>query len=209
MIKSLLIALGCLLWLTVSAFATCAPTIAPGSMTIVDCNQGSLVTNSPVFSITDVNALPLGHWFAWSNAATKLVSGIPVSGQISFTNASASIAWTGHGLTAGSYLTLSATAPNQSGTLTLPSNFTASTLSTQTVYYVIAAGLTTNAFELSATPGGSAVVANASGGAYAFNLVAGFSAWANSVFNNVVLQQQAGATAAPVPPAQIPITPGQ
>lgn len=204
-----LLALLCSLWLTASALATCAPTISAGSMTIVDCNQGSLVTNSPIFSITDVNALPLGHWFAWSNAATTLTSGVPVSGKITFTNASASIAWAGHGLTAGSYLTLTATAPNQSGTLALPSNFTASTLSTQTVYYVISAGLTTNAFELSATPGGSAITANANGGAYAFNLVAGFSAWANSVFNNVVLQQQAGATAAPAPPAQIPITPGQ
>jgi hypothetical protein len=209
--KKLLLAFVSLLALAAPARAGCSTTLAAGSITIVACNDENVVQNAASFLVSDVAALPLGHWFSWSNAGTKLASGVPVSGQIVFTNGNSSLSWPNHGLTAGSYLTLTTTYPNSSATGALPANFTASTLSVQTVYYVIAAGLTTNNFELSATPGGSAITpsGSSSGAVYGFNLVAGFSAEADVVANGWVNSQQQAATPAPSPPAPLPITGNQ
>ena len=194
------------------AFAACSTSVPAGSIQIVDCNAESVVANSPYYSINDANALSLGFWFAWSAYNASLLSGVPVSGQVTITSGNPAIAWQGHGLTAGSYITLTTTYPTNLYTPgTLPGNLTGSTFSAQTVYYVIAAGLTANAFEISATPGGAAITPNASstGTVYAFNLVAGFNGWANNVFTTARMLQQAAATSPPSPPAQIPVTPAQ
>jgi hypothetical protein len=206
--KRLLVAIGFMLGLTLRALATCAVSVPAGSIQVVDCNQESVVANSPYYTLTDAAGLPLGFWFAWSNSGVTLASGVPVSGQLAFTNGNPLISWPAHGLTAGSYLVLTTTLQNPSAPGTLPPNFTGSTLSSQTVYYVLSTGLTTNAFELSATPGGAAITPSASstGAVYGLNLIAGFNAWANSVFALAKLQQQAAAV---VPPAQIVVTPAQ
>lgn len=175
-------------------------TTTNGSFAIIATNVTGLTTNSPFYTLSDANALTLGFYMAYSNAATTLISGVPVSGTLTFTSGNPAISWPNHGLTSGSYIVL---------TGSTPSNFTASTLSAQTVYYVSATGLTTNAFELSATPGGSAVTPNANTTCTGYNLVAGFSAWSNAVFNNLKISQQTAATAAPTPPSQVPLTPAQ
>ena len=194
------------------AFAACSTSVPAGSIQIVDCNAESVVANSPYYSINDANALSLGFWFAWSAYNASLLSGVPVSGQVTITSGNPAISWPSHGLTAGSYIVLTTTYPTNLYTPgALPSNLTGSTFSAQTVYYVIAAGLTANAFEVSATPGGSAITPNASstGTVYAFNLVAGFSGWANNVFTMARTLQQAAATPPPSSPAAIPLTPAQ
>lgn len=61
------------------------------------------------------------------------------------------VTWVGHGLTAGSPVVFSSTGA-------LPTGLTAGT-----VYYVIASGLTTDAFSVSATSGGSAIATTAAG----------------------------------------------
>ena len=194
------------------AFAACSTSVPAGSIQIVDCNAENIVTNSPYYSINDANALSLGLWFAWSAYNASLLSGVPVSGPVTITNGNPAISWPSHGLTAGSYIVLTTTYPTNLYTSgTLPSNLTGSTFSAQTVYYVIATGLTANAFEISATPGGAAITPNASstGTVYAFNLVAGFNGWSNNVFTTARTLQQAAATSPPSPPAQIPVTPAQ
>ena len=194
---------------TAASFAACTPSVPAGSFQMEACNAESVLNESPYATISDANALPLGFFMAWSNASTALLSGVPVSFPVTFTNGNASISAPGHGLTAGSYIVLSTAAPNSTTVGTLPSNFAGSTLTSQTVYYVIASGLTTNAFELSATPGGSATVPNANGTGYAFNLVAGYDAWFNALIVQLKTQQQQAATAQPTVPIQIPITPAQ
>ena len=68
------------------------------------------------------------------------------SASVTITIASpAIVTWTGHGLGAGDPIVFRTTGA-------LPTGLAAGTL-----YYVIAAGLTANAFEVSATPGGAAV----------------------------------------------------
>lgn len=70
----------------------------------------------------------------------------PPLGTITVTIASPAVfSYTSHGLNAGDIITLTTTGA-------LPTGLTANTS-----YYVISAGLTANAFEVSATPGGSAV----------------------------------------------------
>jgi hypothetical protein len=70
----------------------------------------------------------------------------PQSATVTITIASpAVVSWTAHGLSAGDTFV-----PTTSGAL--PTGLTAGT-----TYYVIAAGLTANAFEVSATPGGAAI----------------------------------------------------
>lgn len=74
------------------------------------------------------------------------------SASVTITNAApAVITWTGHGLVAGSAVTFSTTG-------TLPTGLVAG----QT-YYVLAAGLTANAFSVAETPGGAAVGTTAAG----------------------------------------------
>lgn len=192
-----------------AAFATCSVTVPAATIQIVDCTQGSIVSNSPFYSLTDATGLQLAYWMGWTNPSTSLLSGVPVTGTATFTNGNPVISWPAHGLTAGSYIVLSNASPLTSVSGTLPSNFTASTFSAQTVYFVIATGLTANQIELSATGGGAAITPNASGSAFAINLIAAFSAASNVVFNGWKTSQQATATAAPVPPSQIAITPGQ
>ncbi len=89
--------------------------------------------------------------------------------------------WTGHGLTAGQAVSFS----EQSGiAATFPTGIIPGT-----VYYVISAGLTTNAFEIAATPGGSAInfTGSSSGTQHGFALrdrvVAG-PAWSGSAYTN-------------------------
>jgi hypothetical protein len=210
-VKKPILSIVLFLWLMPTVNAACSTSVPAGSIQVVDCNQENVVANSPYFSLSDATGLPLGFWFAWNNAGTTLASGVPVSGQLAFASGNPVISWPGNGLTTGSYMVLTTGLPNYSTTGTLPSNFTASTLTTQTVYYVIATGLTANTLELSATPGGAAVTpsGNSVGTVYGLNLVAGFSAWANSVFNTVKIEQQQAATAAPTPPVQLVITPAQ
>lgn len=50
------------LWLTLSAFAACSPSVPAGSIQVVDCNAEGVVANSPYYSISDAAALPLGFW---------------------------------------------------------------------------------------------------------------------------------------------------
>lgn len=70
----------------------------------------------------------------------------PPFGTVTVTIASPAVfSFTAHGLNAGDQVVFTTTGA-------LPTGLTAGT-----VYYVIAAGLTANAFEVSATPGGSAV----------------------------------------------------
>lgn len=61
------------------------------------------------------------------------------------------VTWANHGLVSGQPITFSADG-------TLPTGLTAGT-----VYYVVASGLTTNAFSVSATPGGEAIATTAAG----------------------------------------------
>jgi hypothetical protein len=207
--RKLLFAFVALLAWTAASFAACTASVPAGSFQMEACNQGNLLTESPYATISDASALPLGFYMAWSNASTALLNGVPVSFPVTFTSGNPSISAPGHGLAAGSYIVLSTTAPNSTTVGTLPGNFTGSTLTSQTVEYVIAAGLTTSAFELSATPGGSATIPNANGTGYAFNLVAGYDAWFNALIVQLKTQQQQAATAQPTVPAQIPIVPAQ
>jgi hypothetical protein len=193
------------------AFAACTASVPAGSFQMEACNAESALTESPYATISDANALPLGFFMAWSNAATSLLNGVPVSGPITITNGNANIAWAGNGLTTSSYITLTTTAPNSNAVGSLPSNLPASTLTAQTVLYVVAA--TTNTFQVSLTPGGTAIVPNASGSGFAFTLVPGFDAWFNAgivllktQYQQAVLAAQIAASAAP---AQIPIIPAQ
>ena len=75
----------------------------------------------------------------------------PAPATVTFTNGSALIGWTAHGLKAGMAVVFSTTG-------SLPTNFTAGT-----IYYVIATGLTANVFEVSATNGGGAITAGSAG----------------------------------------------
>lgn len=71
---------------------------------------------------------------------------------VTITNASpAVVTWTGHGFVAGQPVVFSTTGA-------LPTGLTAGT-----VYYVISAGLTTDAFQVSATPGGAAIDTSTAG----------------------------------------------
>jgi len=82
------------------------------------------------------------------------------SSTITFTNGSADIGWTAHGLSAGDPIKLF----NSGGAL--PTNFTASMHGLPTVgtnYCVLAAGLTTNTFRVGATCGGSAITTGSAG----------------------------------------------
>ena len=207
--QRLFIAIGFLLGFAARALAACATSVPTGSITVVDCTAESLVTNSPSYALTDATALALDFYLGWSNAATSLLSGVPVSGTLTFTNGNPVINWPNHGMAANSYIVLTTTLPNQSTVGTVPSNFTASTFASQTVYYVIATGLTANGFELSASAGGAAITPNASGTAYAFDLVPAFAAASNAAINGWVQGQKTAATAAPSPPAQLPITAAQ
>lgn len=97
-------------------------------------------------------------------------------GTPTFTNGSAVINQTAHGYVANQPVFFTTTG-------TLPTNF-----SPQTVYYVIATGLTANAFEVSATVGGSAISAGsagsgthtANGGIQVGSAVTGFETPANA-----------------------------
>jgi hypothetical protein len=92
---------------------------------------------------------------------------------VTISNASpAVISWTGHGLIAGNIVTFGTTG-------SLPTGLTA-----LTPYYVIAAGLTTNTFEVSATPGGSAI--NTSSAGSGTQNAAGVITAATGVNNNIV-----------------------
>lgn len=62
------------------------------------------------------------------------------------------VTWNGHGLAAGQPVVFT----NEGGAL--PTGLTA-----DTVYYVVAAGLTANAFSVAATPGGAAIATTAAG----------------------------------------------
>lgn len=69
-----------------------------------------------------------------------------VTSDVTISNATpAVVSWNNHGLSAGTAVTFTTTG-------TLPTGLAAGT-----TYYVIASGLTTNAFSVSASPGGSAI----------------------------------------------------
>lgn len=205
--RKLALAFVALLAWTAASFAACTASVPAGSFQMEACNQESILNESPYATISDASALPLGFYMAWSNASTSLLNGVPVSGPITITNGNANIAWAGNGLTTSSYITLTTTAPNSTAVGSLPSNLPASTLSAQTVLYVVAA--TTNTFQISLTPGGTAIIPNANGTGYAFNLVAGYDAWFNALIVQLRTQQQQAATSQPTVPAQIPIIPAQ
>ncbi len=198
------------------AEAACSTSVPTGSITIVDCTAENLVTNSPSYALTDATALALDFYLGWNNAATALLDGTPVAGQLSFANGNPVITWAGlssgtptaHHMAVNSYVVLTTTYAGNANPLSLPSNFTASTFTAQTVYYVVAP-VTTNGFSLSATPGGAAITPNASGTAYAFDLVPAFAAASNAAINSWVQGQKTAATAQPTIPSGLPITPNQ
>jgi microcystin-dependent protein len=80
------------------------------------------------------------------------------SSTVTFTNGSANIGWTNHGMSAGDKVKFFTTG-------TLPTNFTAGThgYNVATEYTVIATGLTTNAFQVALTRTGTAIVAGSAG----------------------------------------------
>lgn len=88
-----------------------------------------------------------------------LFANIVFSSTVTFTNTSAAIGWSAHGLSAGDNIKFFTTGG-------LPTNFTAGThglITAGTSYCVSATGLTTNTFEVSATCGGSPIVAGSAG----------------------------------------------
>jgi hypothetical protein len=95
-------------------------------------------------------------------ATTPTVS----AASVSYTNGSANIGWTANGLSLGSVVFLATTGA-------LPTNF-----STATLYYVVTTG--TNQIQVSATPGGAAIVAGSAGSGTQ-------TAYVPSIFDLVVL----------------------
>jgi hypothetical protein len=92
----------------------------------------------------------------YASLAAKLI----YSSTVTFTNGSADIGWTAHGLSAGDPIKLF----NSGGAL--PTNFTASTHGLATVgtnYCVLAAGLTANTFRIGSACGGTAITAGSAG----------------------------------------------
>lgn len=93
----------------------------------------------------------------WNTPATAGTVAISVNGGLSsstvtITNASPGVVtWTAHGLVAGMPVVFTTTGA-------LPTGLTAAT-----AYYVISAGLTANAFQVSATVGGSAINTSSAG----------------------------------------------
>lgn len=82
-----------------------------------------------------IGASKVNDWFVWTETATVTMT-IAAPGVVSYT---------AHGLPAGSPFKLSTTGALPTG------------LSVDTVYYVLASGLTANAFQLSATKAGAAI----------------------------------------------------
>jgi hypothetical protein len=123
-----------------------------GSFAAANCAEVSnVLANSATGSAGPAAAVAdaVYDWFVWYNAGACTLTRGPMWSQtagVSITIASpAVISWANHGLVAGQPVVFATTG-------TLPTGITAGT-----VYYVIAAGLTTNAFEISTTVGGSAV----------------------------------------------------
>lgn len=88
----------------------------------------------------------------------SLFAALVKSGAVTFTNGSANIGWTGHGLSVGDPIKLFTTG-------TLPTNFAAGThglVTVGTVYYVSSV-VDANTFQVSATAGGAAVSAGSAG----------------------------------------------
>lgn len=82
---------------------------------------------------------------------TSLKSNATATATVTFSNGSADITWTAHGLVVGNLVSFATTGG-------LPTNF-----AINTNYYIIATNLQTNSFEVSATPGGSAITAGSAG----------------------------------------------
>ena len=118
------------------------------------------------------------------------LSWIPVSKYLQLTSISnatpAVFALNSHGLSIGDAIQLSTTGALPTG------------LSTATVYYVIAAGFTANAFEVALTPGGTAINTTGAGsGNHSFTsyytAVPNADQWQFAQFNNFVLATQINA----------------
>jgi hypothetical protein len=107
-----------------------------------------------------------------------------VTALTSISNASpAVLSLTAHGLVAGDAIVLSTTG-------SLPAGLTVGT-----VYYVIAAGLTANAFEVSATPGGAAINTSSAGSGthsitYFYSALPSSDHWQFVQFGNFVIAVQ-------------------
>jgi len=110
-----------------------------GSTTFVAAPNGS----NARFAVSDTSAQL--HY-------DNIVLGLTASSTVTITNASpAVITWTAHGLTAGTMVAFTTTGA-------LPTGLTAGT-----TYYVIAAGLATDTFRVSATAGGAAINTSSAG----------------------------------------------
>lgn len=156
-----------------AALSSALPGVCRG-MFFARKNDGSVL----VFGATSNKIYTLNNTtFAWTPVSK-------VAAVSSITNASPAVVnYTAHGLTTNDPVQFTTTG-------TLPTG-----LSTGTVYYVISAGLTANAFEVSATPGGAAI--NTSGaGSGTHSVTAVYSAlssnaqWQFEQFNNYVIAVQ-------------------
>lgn len=107
-------------------------------------NTLSDATTNPAAGVSNANY----DLFVWNNAGTMTLSRGPLWSKSSTVTTPVAtpgvVNWTGHGLLAGTPVSFSGGV--------LPTGIVAGT-----TYYVIAAGLTANAFEISATVGGSAI----------------------------------------------------
>lgn len=135
--------------------------------------SGNEMTNTFAYDPNDPGQIALRAAIAsCSNYEFKLEAGagcIPTS-TVTITNAEPAVvtAAGGHGLTVGSPIVFSTTG-------TLPTGLTAGT-----TYYVISAGFSVTAFQVSATPGGSAV--DTSGAGSGTHTVSGQPAGATALF---------------------------
>lgn len=85
-----------------------------------------------------------------------LLSNLIHSSTVTFTNASANITWTAHGLTLNEPVKFYTTG-------SLPTNFTAGTAGTGGTFYYVQTVVDANTIKVSATPGGSAITAGSAG----------------------------------------------
>lgn len=124
-----------------------------GGTVTISGGSGSGATATPVFiagSLSSINLTNAGTGYLPNDTLIVVVNG--ASSAVTFTNSSATIGWVANGLAAGDVVSFS----NSGGAL--PTNFSANT-----PYFVIATGLGTNTIEVSATMGGSAIVAGSAG----------------------------------------------
>ena len=125
------------------------------TLTVINVSYGGIIESDGVISFNDLG----GHF---GGSGTQILSQYAGADTVTFTNGSAVIGYTSNKLTLGMPVKFATTG-------SLPTNF-----HTSTTYYVISAGLTTSQFEVSATPGGAAIVAGSAGsGAQTITMVGG------------------------------------